>query len=85
MTIQLLSQVEQAEVVLRGLGVRQARVRHHGEIARLEVPPDDFEMVLAQREKIVESLRKIGYTFVALDLVGYRMGSLNQLLKETHE
>jgi uncharacterized protein len=80
-TIQLLSQVEQAEMILHGLGIRQARVRHHGEIARLEVPPDDFEIVLAQREKIVEQLRAIGYTFVALDLVGYRMGSLNELIK----
>jgi len=84
-TIQLLSQVEQAEMIIHGLGIRQARVRHHGEIARLEVPPDDFEIVLAQRERIVEQLRTIGYTFVALDLVGYRMGSLNQLLKVTHE
>jgi uncharacterized protein len=84
-TIQLLSQVEQAEMIIHGLGIRQARVRHHGEIARLEVPPDDFEIVLAQREKIVEQLRSIGYTFVALDLAGYRMGSLNQLLKVTHE
>jgi uncharacterized protein len=80
-TIQLLSQVEQAEMVVRGLGIGQARVRHHGEIARLEVPPDDFEIVLAQREKIVEQLRAIGYTFVALDLVGYRMGSLNELIR----
>jgi len=84
-TIQLLSQVEQAEMILHSLGIRQARVRHHGEIARLEVSPDDFEIVLAQREKIVERLKAIGYTFVALDLVGYRMGSLNQLLKVTHE
>jgi pyridinium-3,5-biscarboxylic acid mononucleotide sulfurtransferase len=84
-TIQLLSQVEQAELIIHGLGIRQARVRHHGEIARLEVPPDDFEIVLAQRDKIVEQLRSIGYTFVALDLVGYRMGSLNQLLKVAHE
>jgi len=80
-TIQLLSQVEQAELVLHGLGIRQARVRHHGEMARLEVPPDDFETVLSQREKVVEQLRAIGYTFVALDLVGYRMGSLNELVK----
>jgi len=80
-----LSQVEQAEMILHSLGIRQARVRHHGEIARLEVSPDDFEIVLAQREKIVERLKAIGYTFVALDLVGYRMGSLNQLLKVTHE
>jgi pyridinium-3,5-biscarboxylic acid mononucleotide sulfurtransferase len=84
-TIQLLSQVEQAELIIHGLGIRQARVRHHGDIARLEVTPDDFEVVLAQREKIVEQLRTIGYTFVALDLAGYRLGSLNQLLKVTHE
>jgi pyridinium-3,5-biscarboxylic acid mononucleotide sulfurtransferase len=84
-TIQLLSQVEQAEMIIHGLGIRQARVRHHGDIARLEVTPDDFEVVLAQREKIVEQLRTIGYTFVALDLAGYRLGSLNQLLKVTHE
>ena len=80
-TIQLLSQVEQAEMAVHDLGIRQARVRHHGEIARLEVPPDDFEVVLDQREKIVAQLRAIGYTFVALDLAGYRMGSLNELLK----
>ena len=84
-TIQLLSQVEQAEMVVHGLGIRQARVRHHGEMARLEVPPGDFEVVLDQREKIVEQLRALGYTFVALDLVGYRMGSLNQLIKVAHE
>ncbi len=84
-TIQLLSQVEQAEMVVHGLGIRQARVRHHGEIARLEVPPDDFEVVLQQREQIVARLRAIGYTFVALDLVGYRLGSLNQLIKVAHE
>ena len=67
-------------MMLHGLGIRQARVRHHGEIARLEVPPDDFDLVLSQRDKIVEQLRAIGYTFVALDLGGYRMGSLNELL-----
>jgi uncharacterized protein len=83
-TIQLLSQVEQAESVVHGLGIRQARVRHHGEVARLEVPPDDFEIVLRQREKIVEQLHALGYTFVALDLAGYRMGSLNQLIKVAH-
>ncbi len=82
-TIQLLSQVEQAEMIIHGLGIRQARVRHHGEIARLEVPPEDFEIILSQREKITERLRTIGYTFIALDLVGYRMGSLNALIKKT--
>ena len=80
-TIQLLSQVEQAEMVLHSLGIRQARVRHHGEMARLEVSPDDFDLVLSQRDKVVEQLRAIGYTFVALDLAGYRIGSLNELIK----
>jgi uncharacterized protein len=85
-TIQLLSQVEHAELILHSLGIRQARVRHHGEIARLEVAPADFEIVLGQRESIVEQLRAIGYTFVALDLAGYRTGSLNELLKaQKHE
>ena len=84
-TAEVLAQVERAEVSLQKYGFVQSRVRHHGEIARVEVPPDDFDIVLAQREKIVEQLRSIGYTFVALDLVGYRMGSLNQLLKVTHE
>jgi len=80
-TIQLLTQVEQAEMILHGLGLRQVRVRHHGDVARVEVDPADFKHVLDQRELIVERLRAIGYTFVALDLIGYRMGSLNQLLK----
>jgi uncharacterized protein len=80
-TIQLLSQVERAEMIIHGLGIRQARVRHHGEIARLEVAPNDFEIVLAQRERIVEQLKAIGYTFVTLDLIGYRVGSLNELIK----
>ncbi|HZY40362.1 MAG TPA: ATP-dependent sacrificial sulfur transferase LarE [Anaerolineae bacterium] len=83
-TIQLLTQVEQAEMILHGLGLRQVRVRHHGEMARLEVDPVDFDHVLGQREIIVERLKAIGYTFVALDLVGYRMGSLNQLVKVAH-
>ncbi len=83
-TIQLLSQVEQAEMILHGLGLRQVRVRHHGEVARLEVDPADFDHVLGQREIIVERLKAIGYTFVALDLIGYRMGSLNQLVKVSH-
>lgn len=84
-TLRLLSQVEQAELALQNLGVRQARVRHHGEIARLEVSEADFATVLAQRQQIVNALRPLGYTFVALDLSGYRSGSLNQMLKGTNE
>ena len=83
-TLQLLSQVERAEQVLHALGLRQVRVRHHNELARLEVNPADFETVLARRAQITDQLRAIGYTFVALDLVGYQMGSLNQLASAKH-
>ena len=83
-TIQLLTQVEQAEMILHGLGLRRVRVRHHNEIARLEVDPADFTLVLDQRETIVAQLKPIGYMFVALDLAGYKMGSLNQLVKVQH-
>jgi uncharacterized protein len=77
-TFQRLAQVEQAETILRGLGLRQVRVRHHGEVARLEVDPADFDYALKRRKSIVERLTAVGYTFVALDLNGYRTGSLNR-------
>jgi uncharacterized protein len=76
-----LAQVAQAEKALKSLGLRGGRVRSHDHIARLEVAPGDFETVLAHREEIVARLQAVGYTFVALDLGGYRTGSLNQLLK----
>jgi uncharacterized protein len=83
-TVHLLSQVEQAELVLARLGVRQARVRHHGEIARLEVGEADFDLVVKHRQQIANELRSIGYTFVTLDLAGYQTGSLNQLVRASH-
>ena len=77
-TAPVLAQVDQAEQVLARLGIRQVRVRHHNSIARLEVGGDDFATVLAHREEIVAALKQVGYKFVALDLAGYRSGSLNQ-------
>ena len=73
----VLSKVDRAEEVLARLGIRQARVRHHGAVARLEVGADDMAAVLAHREEIVPAIKEIGYAFVALDLAGYRTGSLN--------
>lgn len=84
-TEKLLSQVEQAEIILRSYGITQGRVRHHGNIARLEVEPENFETILMRREQIVESFKELGFTFIALDLAGYKTGSLNQLIKVTHE
>jgi len=77
-TLEMLSQVEQAEQVLKRLGVRQARVRHHQPVARIEVEPADFDTVLAHREEILRQLEALGYGYVTLDLAGFRSGSLNK-------
>lgn len=78
-----LQRVEQAEeAAARISGVRQLRVRDHFPVARLETPPDDIAR-LAQaplREELVRALRALGYRYIALDLTGYRMGSLNEEL-----
>lgn len=77
----LLSRLEAAEAVLRDLGYRQYRVRHHGDVARIELEPADLSRAVgADRERIVDGLRTVGYRYVALDLVGYRTGSLNEVL-----
>lgn len=79
--IEVLSQVEHAEYMLRDLGFGQLRVRHHGEVARLELQPAEFERVIALREQIVEMLKTVGYRYVTLDLAGFRSGSMNEALK----
>jgi uncharacterized protein len=81
-TVEKLRQVAAAEQALRELGFRGFRVRHHEEIARLEVQPEDLPRVIELREQIVERLRAAGYRFVTLDLEGYRSGSLNATLAE---
>ena len=73
----LLGEIEAAEAVLRGLGLRQVRVRHHGEIARIETDADGMVIVARERETIERRLRGLGFRFVTLDLGGYRTGSLN--------
>jgi len=79
-TLQMLSQVERAELALKQMGFRQLRVRHHNDIARLEIEAADFEAVLRQREQIVDRLKKLGYAYVTLDLAGFRSGSMNEVL-----
>lgn len=77
-----LRQVEKAERGLRELGFRVVRVRHHGQIARIEVPVDDLPRLLdaASREAVTATVKKAGFHFVALDLEGFRSGSLNSAL-----
>jgi uncharacterized protein len=76
-TPELLRQIEDAEDVLVALGFAQFRVRHHNEIARIELPAEDFPRALEQHEAIVKGLTEAGYRFVTLDLAGFRSGSLN--------
>lgn len=80
-TPKLLSQIERAEAALFDFGFRELRVRHHGDVARLEVPEADLTRALQQREKITAALRSVGYTYVTLDLAGLRTGSMNEVLK----
>ena len=74
---QVLRKIEAAESIVESLGIRQVRVRHHDTIARIEVSPEDFPNLLAHREQLVRELLQLGYAYVALDLLGYRTGSLN--------
>ena len=81
-TKEKLTTVDKAEQFLRGLGIRQLRVRHHGQIARIEVSKDDMAKFVKDkiREKIVKMFKELGYIYVTLDLGGYRMGSMNEPL-----
>ena len=80
-TPEKLAQVTRAEEFMRRRGFHQVRVRHHGEIARLEVGPEEIERAFALREEISAELLDAGFLYVALDLAGYRSGSLNAALR----
>ena len=80
-TEEKLALVEQAEQFLAGLGLTGLRVRlHGGNLARIEVPPEQLDVVLTHRTEIVRALTGLGCTYVTVDLAGYRMGSLNETL-----
>ena len=83
-TVSGLKQVEKAEEFLRGLGLRELRVRNHGDIARIEVAEKDMQVLLepGNRTKITEALKALGFSFVALDLEGYISGSMNRALEK---
>src|SRR5579862_92453 len=82
-TPELLAKIERAEATLRELDFRQFRVRAHGELARIELAPDELSRGLQSEmaEKIARGVKAAGFTFVTMDLEGYRQGSLNSLLK----
>ncbi len=82
-TREKLSRVREAEDYLRSTGINVLRVRHHGNIARIEVTYDDFPRIIGAAGKIVEQLKAFGYNYVTLDLQGFRSGSMNEVLDVT--
>jgi pyridinium-3,5-biscarboxylic acid mononucleotide sulfurtransferase len=82
-TVAALRQIESAEAALKALGFRQVRVRHHGDVARIEVDESDIPRLIAERARVTETVRSAGYKFVSADLEGYSTGSLNRTWKPT--
>lgn len=80
-TEEKLGQVEKAEQILRNSEFRQLRVRIHGNIARIEVLPEDFEKLLGMREQLYRDIKATGFSYVTMDLQGYRTGSMNEEIK----
>ena len=80
---ELLAQVEAAENVLAKYGFSQFRVRHHGEVARLEILREEFELAVQHHEALQREIQALGYRFVAMDLGGFRSGSLNEGLSSS--
>jgi len=70
-----LRQVEDAEKALHRLGFREVRVRHHGEVARVEVPPSDLGRLVEAREEVLDAVRAAGFRYVTLDLAGLQSGA----------
>ena len=81
-SVEALTRIAKAEEFLRGLGLKQLRVRHHGTVARIEVEPADFAALLDDevRKSIAQHFHSIGYAYVTLDLDGFRSGSMNEVL-----
>ena len=82
-TEEKLAMVDKGEQLLLDLGFSQVRVRVHGKMARIEILPEEFSKLIEEnnRKKIYESFREYGFTYVSMDLMGYRTGSMNALLK----
>jgi len=78
-----LGMIEEAEAYLAGLGISQLRVRLHGTIARIEVHNDEREKILEHQAAVIREFKRIGFSYVTLDLEGYRSGSMDEVLNHT--
>ena len=81
-TKEKLAMVDKGEQLLLDMGFKQVRVRIHGMMARIEVLPEEFDRLMQEenRERIVRSFKEYGFTYVTMDLLGYRMGSMNETI-----
>ncbi|MCR2823173.1 ATP-dependent sacrificial sulfur transferase LarE [Lederbergia panacisoli] len=77
-----IDQVNKAEIFLIKIGLSTVRVRHHGEVARIEVKPEEMNLLLKQNEMIYQELVLLGFSYVSIDLLGYRTGSMNEVLPD---
>ena len=86
-TLEVLDQVEEAEAFLHSLGLRQLRVRHHGQVARIELDESGMAILMSggRRSAVVERFKQLGFLYVTLDLAGFRSGSMNDVLKSRRE
>ncbi len=79
-TREALQQVTAAEEIIRGIGIPLVRVRHHGDLARIEVPGEYFHVIMGRAAEVERELKAVGYIYAALDLRGYRTGSMDETL-----
>ena len=81
-TVEALTRIAKAEHFLRSKGFKQLRVRHHDTVARIEIEPKDFSALLDDtiRTEITQYFKSIGYSYVTMDMNGFRSGSLNEIL-----
>ena len=82
-TKERLQMIEDAESFLRNMNISFFRVRYHNDIARIEVDKKDFLQLMKKSDVVVKYFKKLGFSYVTLDLEGYRMGSLNEVLKKS--
>src|SRR2546430_7719630 len=86
-TIQRLATVDRGEEIMRALGFREFRVRHHDELVRLEIAPTELDRALRREvvDELARQFRALGFRYVTLDLHGYRTGAMNEVLKSRDE
>jgi pyridinium-3,5-biscarboxylic acid mononucleotide sulfurtransferase len=83
-TVEALDQIEEAELFLRSLGLRQLRVRHHGQVARIELDEGGIAVLMngGRRQAVVDRFKQLRFSYVTLDLAGFRSGSMNEVIKK---